>query len=382
MKRTIIPITIALLLSVAGCGTSDQEPMPSGASTDVEKETKREIIAELKQTVSETPKRDLVIEEIKDYPEFKDGPHDKQTERLIETLAVQQMEGEAALAAIENVYGGENEFRKEGILFYGTNEEPGFWIGIKNPDERVDELVNILQEKVDKGEILAKYITIIKNDFTEEEQRALTDKVAKVLKEYVVNHYNPDVVSYSASVDTRTGNIEIGHNFLEKEQMEQLKEEFSGYTVVFEQQGQMVPKEGEADVKYPNEEFSSTLVNDGSIIIRVGKNGFLTAMTIFDFKDAEKKLKPGQRVIVAASGGIMESLPAQGKASFVEVLPDYKPEGADLSESEVAVMAIKETEDRSMFVPSIVSIIYNEDRDEWTVSISQEEEYELVFKDE
>ncbi|MFC4409132.1 DUF3221 domain-containing protein [Chungangia koreensis] len=382
MKKYILPIGVALLLILAGCGTSGKQPVSLGQAPKVQdQESEREIIAELKQTATETPERNQVKQEITEQPEFKDGLHGKPSESLLELLTVQQVEGEAALQAIDQVYGLE-EFREEGILFYGDESNLGFWIGLKKPDERLNQIVDILQKKVDRGEILAKYIHFFKNDFTEAEQRTLTDQVAKALKQYVVNHYNPDAVSYSASVDTLTGNIQIGHNFLENEQMEQLKETFAGYNIVFTQEGRMIPKEGEPDVKYPEEEYTAQPIEEGSIIVSVGDGRFLTDWTYFEFKGAEKKLKAGQRVIVAAAGGIMESMPAQGRASFVELLPDYKPDGADLSESIIALKAISEAEKKSNFAPNIGSITYNSEKDEWTVSISQDEDYELTFKDE
>lgn len=383
MKTLFKPFVIISILLIAGCGTSEENHTAKlGQGTEVEtKKSEREIITELKQTTTETPERDRAKEEIMDLPEFKDGLHGKQTDKLLERLTIQQVEGEAALAAVDKVYGLE-VFGKEGILFYGDEENLGFWIGIKTPDDRLDQLVSILQEEVDQGKILAKYIHLFKSDFTEAEQRSLTDQVAKALKEYVVQHYNPDAVSYSASVDTLTGNIEIGHNFLEKEQMEQLKEKFADHHVVFVQEGRMVPKEGEPDVIYSDEEFTDQPINEGSIIVSVEKDRFLTDWTYYEFDGAGKKLEAGQRVIVASSGPILESLPAKGRASFVEILPDYKPKGADLSESQVAIKAIEVAEKKSKFAPNILEITYNAERDEWTVSITHEEDQELTIKDE
>jgi len=384
MKKYVMPLIVGLSLVTAGCGTADVELKTTGQGNAVlneDQSPKREVIAELKQTATETPERDKVKEEMAAQPEYKDGLHGKQTEPLLERLTIQQVEGEAALQAIDQVY-GLDDFSKEGILFNGDESNLGFWIGLKTPDERLDQLVEILQEKVDSGEILAKYIHFFKNDFTEAEQRTLTDQVAKALKEYVVNHYNPDAVSYSASVDTLTGNIQIGHNFLENEQMEELKETFADYNVVFTQEGRMIPKEGEPDIIYPDKEFTDQPVEEGSIIVSVEGGRFLTDWTYFEFKGAEKKLKAGQRVIVSASGAIMESLPAQGRASFVEVLPDYKPKGADLSESQIAVKAIEEIQGKTKFAPNIRSITYHPEKDEWTVSVSHDEETELTFKDE
>ncbi|AYC30139.1 DUF3221 domain-containing protein [Paenisporosarcina cavernae] len=369
MKKYITPIGIAVLFIVTGCGTAVKEPVTNGEGSGSEvqkKEIEREIIVELKQPKIETPERDKVKAEIKERPEFKDGIYGKQTDELAENLTVQQIEGPIAITALEEVYGGQNGFQKEGIIFYGTDENPGFWIGIKNPDERLDELVKILQAKVDSGVISAKYIHIFKSDFTHEEQRALMDQVNREVKKMVEEFHNPNAVGYSVSVDTLTGNIEIDHNFLTEKQIEHLKESFDRHKIVFSIQGKMAPDEGEPDVIYPEKEFTTTQHSEGELILGVEKDRFFTGSMYYDFTDAKKKLKTGQRVLVSTTGMIMESFPGQGRAVVVEILPDYKPDGANLTESQVVAIAAQNK------IGVIEKIEFNQDEDEWIVSSNKD----------
>lgn len=378
MKKYIFPIGIALVMTTSGCGSAEKEPTEIRQSSDIQnKETQREIIVELKQTVAETPERDRITEEIKEKQEFKDGIYGTPTDGLAENLSVQQVEGPIAIAALEEVYGGENGFRKEGILFYGTNEEPGFWIGIKNPDERVDELVNILQEKVDKGEIIAKYIYIFKNSFTQDEQRVLTDKAHREVSKMAKAFHNPGAAISGVSVNTLNGVIEIEHNFLTGDQMEQLRELFPDHVIEFTVQGRMAPKEGEPDVVYPEKKYTDVPNSKGEYILSIEENEFFIGSTYYEFTEAKKKLKVGQRVIVTDTGYGTLSYPGQGTAIFVEVLPDYKPDGADLSEFEVAAIAAEKPIVKSKRY--IQSIEYVSEEDQWVVSLSKDT---VVIKDE
>ena len=62
-------------------------------------------------------------------------------------------------------------------------EQSGIWIGLKDPDERVQQLLDLLQPKVDAGEILAEPIYIFRSPHTEKELYELQDEVAAALKE-------------------------------------------------------------------------------------------------------------------------------------------------------------------------------------------------------
>ena len=87
-------------------------------------------------------------------------------------MAVQGIEGPAAIQAVEKVY-GEGGIHNEGVIFIENQtrgaEQSGVWIGIKEPDERVQQLLDLLQPKVDAGEILAEPIYIFRSPHTEKE---------------------------------------------------------------------------------------------------------------------------------------------------------------------------------------------------------------------
>ncbi|WP_342515190.1 DUF3221 domain-containing protein [Sporosarcina sp. FSL K6-1522] len=67
----------------------------------------------------------------------------------------------------------------------------------------------------------------------------------------------------------------------------------------------------------------------------------------YKYPNAASELKVGQRVKVEDTGMILYSYPRQGSAKYVEVLPEYKPENATLSESAVIVKAIEMAKDKS-----------------------------------
>ncbi|WHT48460.1 hypothetical protein QNH10_01050 [Sporosarcina thermotolerans] len=151
--RLTILLSAALLLG--GCGTDDS---PKNVAVEDSVEWKmlkmvsgREIIAELKQTAQETPKRDEAAT-IETPPEYE-----KPTKELAEDLAVKAIEGPAAIQAVEEVY-GEGGIRDEGVLFIEIQtrgaKQSGVWIGLKEPDERVQQLLDLLQPKVDAAKSL------------------------------------------------------------------------------------------------------------------------------------------------------------------------------------------------------------------------------------
>jgi hypothetical protein len=192
-----------------------------------------------------------------------------------------------------------------------------------------------------------------------------------------------------------TGDIKIDHNFLTQEQQESLKDQFPGETIVFEQTGRLAPIGGEPDTIYPDDEFTETYTKEGSYVMELNEEGFLAVAAEpenfsktggqsdffsaihFKFPDAFQKLKAGQRVLVEPSGWIMESYPGQGTALYVEVLPEYKPAGADLSESQVIRKAIKKNKNQ-MGVLAVRELSYDNGSDQWTVSLKQEDKEWVV----
>ena len=253
------------------------------------------------------------------------------------------IEGPAALEAMEKVY-GPNGMYNNGVIFFENQsngaEQSGIWIGVKEPDERVRQLLDLLQPKVDAGEILAEPIYIFRSPHTEKELNDLQEKVAEALK----GMYSKQG-SYGLYVNTITGEIEISHDFLKPEQQKELEQLFADHTINFKQDGKLVAEPGESSIIEPKQTFTDSPVKDGGFIMSVEEGRIFVAggtegATYYKFPEADK-LKVGQRVKVEASGAIVESYPAQGTAKFVEVMPDYKPVNAKLSESEAVAKALE-----------------------------------------
>ncbi|MET3697590.1 uncharacterized protein DUF3221 [Bacillus oleivorans] len=421
----ILTFTLGLCLVLSACGTSDEvigdtpksEEEPANKNVQagphnnsgwetIEIVSNRPIITKLEQTATETPKRDQVINELKESKEFKEGLYGKPSDELLEDLSVQWVEGDIVTPVIEEIYGGHDGFSKEGVIFYENQtsgaDQAGFWIGIKKPDDRLKELVDRLQAEVDAGRIKAEYIFIYYSPHTLAENHQLMNEVNQAVKTFVDQHHAPDRVSGGVSVNTITGDIEISHNFLTEVQIESLRQQFPERRLVAEQEGRMVPKEGEPDTFYPEEPYTNQLTKKGSYVMKIGTDSmlvvdaepqefsstegvdeFYSAIT-FNFPNASEKLKVGQRVLVEASGPILESYPGQGTALYVEVLPEYKPDGADLSESQVVQAVIqKAKENRIEGTLAIREITYDSKTDAWKVSIKQndEENYDFEIND-
>ena len=239
------------------------------------------------------------------------------------------MKGPAAIAAVEKVYGGHEAFEKAGVLFFENQtlgaKQSGIWLGIKEPDERVDELLALLQAKVDAGEILAEPIYIYKSSHTREELNHLQHEVMKVLKPMLDQRG-----SYGLSVDTITGDVEITHDFLKDEQQEKLRQKFENHTIHFEQEGRMIAEPGEPTTTYPVGKLTATtLPLEGAYVMQVDEEGMLVIATkpddfsstggvkdfygaaFYKYPNAVEQLKVGQRVHVEVTGAMAESYPAK-----------------------------------------------------------------------
>lgn len=411
MKKLVLPISFAFVL--AACGTdgelTSEEPMEEPQATSADEpvsseepaaEDDREIIATLEQT-AEPIARNEAAEAVRDMEGFTSGAFGEPTDELAEELAVQQIEAEAAHQAVTDVYG---DFSTAGIFYIATlqsgAEEPAVWIGIEEPDERVDELVSILQEQVDAGEILAAPIHIFDSAHAEADLNAAADQVGRKMNELALAHPNT-AVSFSVAPDVKTGEIQVGHNFLTEEQQQELIAAFPEQEIVIEQSGMMAPMPGEATVAYPEPATVSELSDKGAYLVDLEDDRFLAVAAKaqdfsenggqeefysaiwYDFPDAAEQLEIGQRVQVEASGPIMESYPGQGTAVFVEVLPAYKPENADLTETEVVRGALEGVSSESFEVPAVQSVAYNADTDNWAVVLQiGETEMEQIIPDE
>lgn len=409
-------------LILTGCGTSDEpgelvkgnktmgniqvntSTKSSGWET-IEVVSGRNIIAQLKQTAKETPSRDAIVEQIKKNREYQEGMFGEPTDELADALAIQQVEAQIAIPLLHEIYGGHEAFSKEGVIFLEKKargaEQSGFWIGIKNPDDRLKKFVDEMQKKVDAGEAKAEYIYIFHTPFSQSDNNQLAEKVKEAVEKYKNNHELSNRVSFGISVDTITGNINITHNFLSEDQKKSLQNEFSGRKIVFEQDGErLAPGNGESDTIYPDKKFTNQLSKTGSYIMEIDEKGILVvdakpqdfsenggdpefySAIRFSFPDASEKLKVGQRVKVQPSGAILESYPGQATALYVEVLPEYKPEAADLSESEVIRKAIQKIKNNEQFGLLIIkNLTYDQETDKWTVSFKQGEDLEIEVKD-
>ncbi|MBW3114368.1 YobA family protein [Bacillus sp. MCCB 382] len=423
MKKQLTYLLITVtFLSLSACGnaskvgTVDQSqnddqtqsaitPNNSGWKT-IETVSERNIIAKLEQTVQETPKWNQTIQKAKDSDDFKQGLYGKPTDDLAIEMAIQTVVGNTVIPLLEEIYGGYKGLDEAGVIFYDRKsmgaEQSGFWIGIKEPDDRLKRFITEMQKKVDAGEVKAKYLNIFYAPYTTDENNLLTDKVNKKVRAIAKKHETPDRLAGGVSVDTITGNIEIEHNFLTEDQKEGLIDAFPTRKVVFHQQGRLVPKKGEKDTTYPEETYTKNPSKEGEYVMSLGDKGMLLisaqsmdfsetegekefySATRYKFPKASQKLHVGQRVNVEASGPIMESYPGQGTALYVDVLPEYKPDQADLSESKVVQLGIEKAEDdQNHHVLSIRDLSYNEKSDQWTIIFVRDKEViEVVIPDE
>ena len=411
MKK--LALFIGIMLMMSACGTATGQPGENQGEQDGAKEAEndakivsgREIIASLEQSTEDTSKRDEQAEKVKESDTYKDGYMGEPTEELAEDLAVQQIEGQVAAQAIEQVYGGYEGVNEAGVVFYENQqsgaEQSGFWFGVKEPDERIDELLAILQKKVDAGEILAEPFYIYQSPHTQKDLELLAYQASKKMRPMQEAHHNPEAAGYSVSADTITGALEIGHNFFTEEQQKEIIEAFPDHEVIIEQEGRMVPGPGEPDVLYPNPETAAEPSREGEYVMAVNEDSFMAVETEaqnfsatggvsdfysaidFQFPEASDKLEVGQRVLIEPAGPIMESYPGQGTAVFVEVLPAYQPETADLSEIQVIQQAVAKADEREKGWKIISGLAFDEKADKWIVEmlIPDKEKFEIEIDD-
>lgn len=404
-KKAGFMLTLCVALLIGGCGTAEDdlvqtanelvEPEKS-EENGLETASGREIIAELEQTVKETPKRDARAKEQIESDDYQKGMFGEPSPELAEDTAVQAIEAMVTIDAVEKVYGGHEGFEKTGVLFIENQmsgaEQSGVWVGIKERDERLDELLALLQKKVDAGEILAEPIYFYRSPHTGAELQELQKEVGKALEPMW-----DERGTFGLSVNTITGNIEITHDFLKAEQQEELREKFADYTIHFEQDGRMIAEPGDPMTTFPDEKYTTTPSLEGGYVMHIGEDEVLVVGTMpedFSSTGGQKdfygaayykypevdQLKVGQRVHVEMTGPMMHSYPGQGRAKYIEVLPEYKPANAKLSESEVIQKVIEKKKSNDVMI--IRSLTFDEEAAVWKVGVKQEEEeYELEIKD-
>ncbi|WP_075619893.1 DUF3221 domain-containing protein [Paenisporosarcina indica] len=408
-NRKFYTSLLAISLLLTGCGTGDatvSTDQKLTGDTAVKSEdpnwptikvvSGRDIIAELKQTTTNPKIRNDAFTKVKESEELTQGLFGKVTPELEEDMGVQGIEAQAAFQAIDEVYGGHEGLLAEGVVFFENQadgaQQSGFWIGLKEPDDRLIQYVDTLQKKVDAGEILAKHIYIYKSAFTEKENYDLTDNVFAAVNAIAKSHPNPDRLSSGISVDTITGTIEITHDFLTEAQQESLQKQFTDRKIEFTQDGRMVAGPSESDITYPTEPTTTNPSKDGAYVINVSENGMLIVNAMptdysstggesdfysavnYTYPNADEKLEVGQRVIVESSGPMALSYPGQGRVKYVEVLPTYKPETADFTEAEIVRVALSQSSTDSGWSVPISNISYDEKTDRWSVEFAPERE--------
>lgn len=402
-----------LFLSLSACGSGSQVgkvnqsqdkaqthtsiPENDSGWKTIETISDRNIIAKLEQTIPETPKWNQTVQEVKEREDYKKGQFGKPSDELAEELAIQNIAANIVIPLLEKTYGGYKGLDEAGVIFAERKtlgaKQSGFWIGIKKPDDRLKKFMGEMQKKVDAGVIKAKYIYIFHTPHTTAENNILMRKVNEKVKVIVKSHETPDRLAGGVSVDTITGNIEIEHNFLTKEQKNGLVDAFPSRKVVFHQQGRLVPKKGEKDTTYPKEKFTKSASKEGQYVMGLseesmlvvsakamdfsqngGEKEFYSAVN-YHFPAASQKLSVGQRVNIEPSGPIMESYPGQGTALYVAVLPEYKPDDADLSESEVVQLGMEKAKsEKNNNILAIRDISYNELEDLWMIEFKRDTE--------
>lgn len=378
MKKKIkSSMLLSCIFLITACGTVGNDlPAKSTTSTEEVKDPvieERKIIAELKKTTDDLSKRDVKVTELVESEDYKSGVLGEPSQALTEDMAVQSIEFSAVIEALEKVYGNLNNFDQSGVIFLENQMQDavksGVWIGVKERDDQVEAFIRELQLQVDQGEILAEAVHIYHSPHSQIELNTRQDEVAKVLQPLT-----PEYGSSSVSMNIVTGDIEIGHDFLGEEKQAELRKQFSTHSIQFEQLGRMAVKPGASIIEYANELYTTKSPESGDYILKENQEQFLAGNIYFDYPGDIERLKVGQRVEVEAAGGIALSDPGQGTAKYVKVLPDYKPESAKFSASEVVQKAVKQAFQKSDRIPHFESIIYDDKTKTWVLSILQNEE--------
>lgn len=150
---------------------------------------------------------------------------------------------------------------------------------------------------------------------------------------------------------------------------------------------------------YPDEKFTSepsleggyvmSLTNDGLLVVSAkpddfsdtgGKSEFYNAI-YYHYPNAVEQVELGQRVRVEMTGPVAESYPGQATAKSIEVLPEYKPQGARLSEAKVIQQMLEQYESDTLII--IRSITFQQEKSLWKIKIIDgEKDLEIELKDE
>lgn len=141
----------------------------------------------------------------------------------------------------------------------------------------------------------------------------------------------------------------------------------------------------------PQQKYTKRLTKDGGYVMEINESQMLVidaspqdfsetgglqefySAIVYHLPHALDPVKVGQRVIVEVDGPIMESYPAQARPQSVEILPEYMPANADLSQSEVIEKAIEqanESENAGLLI--VRDLSFDEAADVWEVSMRVE----------
>jgi len=376
------------MFTVGGCGTAapGKDGIDGGTAAEqdgwktIETVDGREIIAALKQSVADSTKRNEAVKEILARTDYVEGYLGEPSEELAADSAVQEIEGPAAIEAVEAVYGGYDGFEKEGVLFFENQAsgaaQSGIWIGVKKPDDRVQQVLDRLQPKVDAGELLAGPIYIFRSAHTQRELYGQQDEVAKAVEALKMERG-----SSAVSANIISGEITVSHDFLKDSQRDGLKRQFPGYHLKFEQNGRMVAEPGQSAVIEPDKAVTETPVEEGGFVMKASAEEFLvsggTEGAVYYVFPESDRLSVGSRVKVENTGSIAESYPAQGEAKFVEILSDYRPPGAALSESQAVNKAIDGKVSGLLGFLEIRNTRYDAGRGIWVLTMYDNTELEI-----
>lgn len=368
MKKALPILLAAMLLS--GCGTAGQNITTSQSQeqvSDVE-------FSKLQQTVSEDIRNEKV------------EPQDDVDGMSPEVLQMQSQEGTIIMQVLDEVFGSYEEVEKHTVVYFQNEEtdthQVGLYIGMKENDESFKKLFDALQKKVDEGEILAKYIHFRPVAYTQQELNVATDETYTTLQS---SNIGREGGNFGVSISPITNVVRIDHNMFADEDQQKVRELLKTWEVEFHQSGAMIPGPGEPLIIYPEEEFTSEPQSNGEIIMSLGDGQVNTQNVYYKFNEADQ-LSVGMRVDIEPSGPVLLSFPGQGSAAFVTVYPNYKPEGATLSEFEVNALAIDQlSEEQRNAHPLLESVLYDATANKWTVTFSlymeDAEPFDILIED-
>ncbi|MCA0970956.1 hypothetical protein LCM20_10170 [Halobacillus litoralis] len=206
---------------------------------------------------------------------------------------------------------------------------------IDEQPKTIEDFPNLIEGCPDEGDEEAKDA-----GFSEKEMRKMQDRIADEI-------FSED--SLTGDKITRVGNCNLGQVFRLEAWTHADEEELEWLNSIAE-----VPLA--INVREPNgvTGYVTSISQDGEALVD---------MTWFG--NMPEGMKVGDRVEVAYNM-VQESFPGQSYALEAEILPDEKPEAADLTTSEAIRQGIEKV-DRQGDPLSVKKVKYDESKDQWTV---------------